>query len=92
MPLTLWDQPYAHNIRSYPPLVALYWLQGGLSWVIQMLCVPFLVLWIHSFGGYIGGGSAVIGLVWGAGTCGTITIHILALIYLVFWYFSPRSI
>ena len=62
IPLALWDQLCMHNIERYPPIVALCWLQGGLTLVIQVLGVPILVLWSHSWGGSIGGGIAGVGL------------------------------
>ena len=37
-----------------------------------------MVLWRHILGGYIGGGSAGVGLEWSAGTFGALHLHILA--------------
>ena len=44
----LWDRLCAHNIVKYLPLFALCWLEGGLAWVIQGICVSVVVMWNHS--------------------------------------------
>ena len=77
MPPSLWGRPRAHNIRKFPLLVALCWILGGIAWEIQVLSVPFVVLWRHSLGGYVGGGSDGVGLVWGTVTCEALLLHIL---------------
>ena len=61
-----------HIIKSYPQLVEMCLLREGLDWLIQVLGVPFVVLWSHSLGGYIGGESDKVGLEWGAGTYGVL--------------------
>ena len=92
MTLALWDQLRVHNIENTPPLVALCWIQGGLAWAIQVLGVPFVVLWSHSLGGSIGGGGTEIGLGWGAGTCGELPLHIMAWRCPVWLTCSPSSL
>ena len=47
--------------ESYHQLLHSFGLRGG-SWVTQDLGVPFGVLCIHSFGGYIGYGISLVGL------------------------------
>ena len=44
---------------KFPPPVTICWIQGGRVWAIQVLGVPFGVLWRHILGGYIDMGSAV---------------------------------
>ena len=90
--LALWDQLCMHNIEMYLPLVALCWLQGGITWEIQVLGVPVVVLWSHSLGGSIGEVSSGFGLEWGAGTCGALPLHILAWICPVCLPCSPSSV
>ena len=72
MTISLWGRPRTHNISKSPPLVAMCWLQGVIALAIQALGVPLEVLWIHSLGGSIVGGSDTVGLEWGARTCGVI--------------------
>ena len=72
MPLALGGILRAQNIGKYKSLFALCWLQGGRDWEINVLGAPFEVLWRHSLGGSIGGGSAVLGLDWDDGTCGVL--------------------
>ena len=78
MSLSLWDRLLAHNIRRYPPLVAMRWLRGrSIAWAIQVIGVTCVVLCSHILGGIIGGESAEVGLGWGTGTCGALPLHIL---------------
>ena len=59
MILAWWGLTYTHSMGKFPPPVTICWLQGGRVWAIQVLGVPFGVLWSHILGGYIDMGSAV---------------------------------
>ena len=54
--------------------------------------MPFVVLWSHILGGYIGVGGARVGLGWGSGTCGVIHLHIRTCICPIFWPCGPISV
>ena len=48
-----------YSIGKLQLLVALFWLQRGDDWAIQVLCVTFEVLWSQCLGGSIDRGGAV---------------------------------
>ena len=62
MIIAWWVLTYTHSMGKSHRLLQFVGFRGGRVWAIQVLGVPFGVLWSHILGGYIDMGSAMIEL------------------------------